>query len=86
MIIAALARELKVEATMLNAIFSAEHAPTLEIAWRNPSPVIRRVRQHSLAGTGECAIYIQKEFVTEGQYGYWTTISELEVVVGGRAA
>jgi hypothetical protein len=71
---------------MLNVIFSTRQAPALEIAWRNPNPVARHRRQHSFAGTGESAMYIQQEFVMDGKAGSWTTISKLEVVVGGRAA
>jgi hypothetical protein len=71
---------------MLHVLFSIRPAPPLEIAWRNPNPVVRHLRKHSFAGTGKCAMYLQQEFVTDGEVGHWTTISKLEVVVGGRAA
>jgi hypothetical protein len=71
---------------MLNVIFSASQEPALEIAWRNPNPVPRHRRRHSFAGTAECAVYIQQEFVMDGEVGDWTTISNLEVVAGGQAA
>jgi hypothetical protein len=29
---------------------------------------------------------VLQEFVQNGRWGYWTTISDFEVVVGGRAA
>jgi hypothetical protein len=71
---------------MLNIISSATQVPGLEIAWRNPNPLFRPRRRHSFAGTAECPVYIQQEFVTDGEVGHWTTISNLEVVAGGRAA
>jgi hypothetical protein len=71
---------------MLNVIFPTGKPAALNIVWRNPNPVARHIRQHSFAGTDECARYIQQEFIMDGKGGYWTTISKLEVVVGGQAA
>jgi len=57
----------------------------LEIVWRNPDTV-RANRRHSFDGNGDPVRYILQEFVTDGELGYWSTISNLEVVEGGRAA
>lgn len=70
---------------MLNIMLLTMQVPALEIAWRNPNPVPRHRRRHSFAGSDR-SVYIQQEFVTDGEVGHWTTISNLEVVVGGRAA
>ena len=58
----------------------------MQIVWRNPRPQRAHRRRHSLEGGGEHARYILQEFVDDGFLGYWTTISDLEVVAGGRAA
>jgi hypothetical protein len=71
---------------MLQIVFSNRQAHSLEIAWRNPKPVGHHFRKHICADDGECTKYVQQEFVTDGEVGYWKTISTLEVVVGGRAA
>lgn len=57
----------------------------MEIVWRNPNAVRRHLRRHSFERAGERARYILQEFVEDGQTGYWTTLSGLEVV-GGRMA
>ena len=71
---------------MLNLMFLPTQVPALEIAWRNPNPVRRQRRRHSFAGNAESAVYIQQEFVMDGEASHWKTISNLEVVAGGRAA
>lgn len=63
-----------------------ENVKTPEIAWRNPSPVCHHPKRRNFEREGERARYILQEFVMDGQIGYWTTISNLEVVAGGRAA
>ena len=68
---------------MLNVTFLTRQEPALEISWRNPNPLRRHRRRHSFAGIAECAVYIQQEFVMDGEVGHWTTISNLEVVAGG---
>jgi len=57
-------------------------AATLEIVWRNPNRVRSHRRRHSFEAAGERALYILQEFVA----GHWMKISDLEIVVGGRAA
>lgn len=57
----------------------------LEIVWRNPHTV-RANRRHSSDGNGDPVLYILQEFVNDGEFGYWATISNLEVVEGGHAA
>jgi hypothetical protein len=59
----------------------------LEIVWRNPERVKHTTRRrHSLERGSNHALYVLQEFVDDGNLGYWTTISDLEVLVGGRAA
>ena len=58
-----------------------------EIVWRNPEPVKHtQRRRHSLEEGSSQALYVLQELVDDGNLGYWTTISDLEVLVGGRAA
>ena len=57
----------------------------LEIVWRNPETV-RANRRHSSDGNGDAVRYILQEFVNDGEFGYWATISNLEIVDGGHAA
>jgi hypothetical protein len=71
---------------MLGITGGGKNVTALEIAWRNPNSVRRHPRRHSFERAGERARYILQEFVEDGQAGYWTTISDLEVVAGGRAA
>jgi len=59
---------------------------TFEIVWRNPEPVKHTLRRHSLEKGSNYALYVLQELVDDGCLGYWTTISDLEVLVGGRAA
>ena len=57
-----------------------------EIVWRNPEPVKHTLRRrHSLEKGSNHALYILQELVDDGNLGYWTTISDLQVLVGGRA-
>jgi hypothetical protein len=71
---------------MLGLTTIDNNAATLEIVWRNPERMRSHRRRHSFECTGERTLYILQEFVEDGQAGHWTTISDLEVVVGGRAA
>jgi hypothetical protein len=57
----------------------------LEIVWRNPDEVRRHPRRHTPLEKGR-TLYILQEFVGNDDLGYWTTISELEVLAGGLAA
>ncbi len=71
---------------MLGFLAGYKNVTTIGIVWRNPNQVRRNRRRHSFESTDEHALYILQEFVLDGQTGHWTTISGLEVVVGGRAA
>ncbi|HXZ79178.1 MAG TPA: hypothetical protein VEG30_04555 [Terriglobales bacterium] len=70
--------------TTLRTERHAEKTASLEIVWRNPNPVSTNRRRHSFEPVTRC--YIQQEFVYDGRLGYWMTLSDLEIVVGGRAA
>ncbi len=71
---------------MLQMMVGTKNVTALEIAWRNPNPVYRHPKRHNFEREGERGRYILQEFVMDGQVGYWATISDLEVVLGGRAA
>ncbi len=71
---------------MFEVLLAGTNIASMEIAWRNPNQVRQNPRRHSVERAGEHAIYILQEFVQDGQFGHWSTISGLEVVVGGRAA
>jgi hypothetical protein len=71
---------------MLGILIGTNRVAEPEIVWRNPNPVRPHRRRHSFVGTSEHLVYIMQEFIEGGQYGYWTTISGLEVVPGGWAA
>jgi hypothetical protein len=71
---------------MMGILSGSKNVTTMEIVWRNPNRVRPSSRRHSVERAGERAIYILQEFVQDGQLGFWTTLSGLEVVVGGRAA
>ena len=71
---------------MLGVITGFSGVAAMEIVWRNPNAVRRHRRRHSFERAGERARYILQEFVEDGQTGYWTTLSGLEVVLGGRIA
>jgi hypothetical protein len=58
----------------------------LKIVWRNPDPVRHRSRRRSCKQESDRTLYILQEFVADGFFGYWTTISALEMLSGGQAA
>jgi hypothetical protein len=58
----------------------------LEIVWWNSERVKHITRRHNLERRGSHALYVLQEFVHEGNLGYWTNISDLEVLVGGCVA
>jgi hypothetical protein len=64
------------------AIKAVEAAPALAIVWRNPNQVSAHRRRHNF----KQAVCTMQEFVEDGRLGYWTTIGDLEVLAGGRAA
>jgi hypothetical protein len=53
------------------------------IVWRNPN-VLRGRRRHTSAPSLGRNRYVLQEY--DGYHGFWRTISDLEVVTGGRAA
>jgi hypothetical protein len=58
----------------------------LEIVWRNPNPLLHRSRRRSCRRASSRTLYLLQEFVAHGELRYWTTISALELLTGGRAA
>jgi hypothetical protein len=72
--------------TALEITSESKNISKLEIVWRNPNPVPVNRRCYCLESAGERPLYIQEEFLDDGHFGYWTTISDLEVMKGGRAA
>ena len=58
----------------------------LEIVWRNPQRVSTSRRRHTFVHEGKQRRYVLEEFVGDGYLGYWNTLSNLEVVAGGRVA
>jgi hypothetical protein len=72
--------------TPMQLICGRKSAPTLEIVWRNPETVRPSRRYHNPHQAAERAIYAVQELVEDGRFGFWATISDLEIVAGGRAA
>jgi len=72
--------------TMMGISSESKTVTAMGIVWRNPNQVRRNRRRHSVERAGEHAIYLQQEFVQDGELGHWATISGFEVVPGGRAA
>jgi len=67
-------------------IVDSKPAPKLEIVWRNPDRRSNRQRRHTFERDGEHARYILQDFVADGYFSYWMTLSSLVVLAGGRAA
>jgi hypothetical protein len=67
-------------------ICGRKSAPALEIVWRNPETVRPTRRYHSFRRASQSAVYVVQELVQDGRFGFWATISDLEVLAGGRAA
>jgi hypothetical protein len=67
-------------------IIDSRREPKLEIVWRNADRRRHRRRRHTFERDGEHGRYLLQEFVADGYFSYWTTLSSLEVVAGGRAA
>jgi hypothetical protein len=72
--------------TVLEIICGRGGTTSLHIVWRNPNSVRRLPRRHTLEPPSQGSHYILQEFVQDGRLSYWTTLSDLEVVAGGRAA
>ena len=58
----------------------------LEIVWRNPQKLSTSRRRHKFVREDGQNLYILEEFVQDGFLGYWSTLSNLEVVAGGKVA
>jgi len=65
---------------------SKNQGTKVKIVWRNPHPVRAHRRRKNVERAGAPAMYLLQEFVDDGYLGYWATISDLEVLVGGRVA
>lgn len=72
--------------TALEMICGGRSKPKMEIVWRNGKSVRSSRRYHSFQRESERDVYLMQEYVEDGRFGYWSTISDLEVVAGGRAA
>lgn len=72
--------------TPMEIICGRKSAPALQIVWRNPEIVRPYRRYHNLHQAAKSAIYAVQELVEGGRFGFWATISDLEIVAGGRAA
>ena len=59
---------------------------TLEIVWRNPKPPQRRQRWEQITQDSGTAHYMVQELVSTSDGSFWTAMSSLEIIVGGRAA
>jgi hypothetical protein len=59
---------------------------TLEIVWRNPNPVAHSRRWQPVRGMDGRVTYLIQEFSYHGLVGYWSTISNLEILRGWRTA
>lgn len=58
----------------------------LEIVWRNPKPPQRRQRWEQIKRDSGTARYLVQELVSTAAGSFWSVMSSLEVVPGGRAA
>jgi hypothetical protein len=72
--------------TPIEIICGSKGAPALEIVWRNPATVRPNRRYHSFQRASQSAVYVVQELVQDGRFVFWATISDLEVVAGGKAA
>jgi hypothetical protein len=67
-------------------IIDSEPESKLEIVWRNADRRSNRQRRHTFEPDGEHTRYLLQEYVADGYFSYWMTLSSLEVLAGGRAA
>lgn len=72
--------------TPMVLMFGRKSVPALEIVWRNPEAARPNRRYHSFQRASQNAVYVVQELVQDGRFGFWATISDLEVVPGGKAA
>jgi hypothetical protein len=71
---------------MLQILAGTKRTASPEIIWRNPNRLRAQRRRHSFEPASGRSLYLVQEFVEAGESGFWSTISDLEVVSGGRAA
>jgi hypothetical protein len=72
---------------VIDIAFGIRGIPSLEIVWRNPNHVGTLRRRYSVERAEDSLhSYALQEFVEDGDLGHWMTISDLEVLVGGKAA
>lgn len=71
---------------MPRKINQIQRPASLNVVWRNPNQLRTYRRRHSFEMSGRCGMYVMQEFVQDGVIGYWTTLSGLEVLAGGRPA
>jgi hypothetical protein len=67
-------------------IIDSREESKLEIVWRNIDRQSNRRRRHTFEPDGENTRYLLQEYVADGYFSYWMTLSSLEVLSGGRAA
>lgn len=67
-------------------ICDSKQESKLEIVWRNIDRGSSRRRRHTFEPDGEHTRYLLQEYVADGYFSYWMTLSSLEVLAGGRAA
>jgi hypothetical protein len=70
----------------LKTINQLKKLNVLEVVWRNPSRLRAPRRRHKFESTGEQIRCVLQEFVEDGHLGHWATLSNLEILAGGRAA
>jgi len=59
---------------------------TLAIVWRNPKPPQHRRRWEQIKLDSETTQYVVQELVSSSGGSFWTAMSSLEIIAGGRAA
>ena len=67
-------------------IIDTKEEPKLEIVWRNADRRSNCRRRHTFQPDGEHTRYLLQEYVADGYFSYWMTLSSLDVLPGGRAA
>jgi len=58
----------------------------LEIVWRNPKPPQRQQRWEQIKQISGTVHYVVQELVSTSAGSFWTAMSSLEIIAGGRAA
>jgi hypothetical protein len=57
-----------------------------QIVWRNPEPVWCWQRWESWKRSSDRSVHVVQQFISAGEFGSWTTTSNLEVVTCGDGA